>query len=62
MSFWSKRASSIELICLYMALSSAKSLIFEVTFCSMSFIYIRNRRGPSTVPCGTPDATSCAIV
>ena len=36
------------------ATSSAKSLIPDDIFSVKSLIYIRNRRGPKTDPCGTP--------
>jgi hypothetical protein len=38
--------------------SSANNRIFDVILFVMSFIYIRNRTGPNTLPYGTPDATS----
>ena len=34
--------------------SSANSLIFEPISVTMSFIYNRNKSGPSIDPCGTP--------
>ena len=39
-----------------MIASSANSLIFEpVTDIGMSFMKVRNNKGPRTVPCGTPE-------
>jgi hypothetical protein len=35
--------------------SSAKSLIVDLMFLQISLTYARNRSGPNTVPCGTPD-------
>ena len=35
-------------------LSSAKSLVKLNKFSDISFTYMRNKRGPSTDPCGTP--------
>ena len=42
---------------LYRGQSSAKSRTEEETLGDMSLMHARNRRGPSTVPCGTPDVT-----
>ena len=49
--------SSWESIILYNKQSSAKSLSDDVIFLEMSLMYSKNIRGPSTVPCGTPDVT-----
>ena len=51
--------SSSVLIVRYRRLSSANSLILvpSVRFLLMSFMYVRNRRGPRTVPWGTPERT-----
>ena len=43
---------------LYSRQSSAKSLAVEEIRDGRSFIYISNRRGPSTVSCGTPEVTA----
>ena len=37
--------------------SLAYSLIFEETLCGISFTKIKNNKGASTVPWGTPDVT-----
>ena len=42
---------------MYNKQSSANNLSGDVIFLVMSLIYRRNIRGPSTVPCGTPDET-----
>ena len=40
-------------------MSSANSLILlYLTLSTMSFMYIKNSVGPSTVPYGTPDVTT----
>ena len=36
-------------------LQFAKSREMESTFCGMSFVCSKNKRGPSTLPCGTPE-------
>jgi hypothetical protein len=41
-----------------MVQSSANNRMFDVILFVMSLIYMRNRTGPSTLLCGTPDATS----
>ena len=43
---------------LYRWQSSAKSRTEEETLEGRSLMYTKNRRGPSTVPCGTPDVTA----
>ena len=52
MSFCRSTLSSV-----FMMQSSAKSRTSDVISSVMSFMYRRNRSGPSTVPCGTPDVT-----
>ena len=42
----------------YKRQSPANSLTCEVTTDGMSLIWSKNKIGPSTVPCGTPDNTS----
>ena len=41
----------------YMAVSSAKSLTLDLTWSGRSFMYARNKMGPRTEPCGTPEET-----
>ena len=41
----------------YSRQSSAKRRTFEVRLLGRSFMYSRKKRGPSTVPCGTPEVT-----
>ena len=41
----------------YSRQSSAKRRAFEVRLLGRSFMYSRQNRGPSTVPCGTPEVT-----
>ena len=51
--------SSSFFIVRYNKLSSANNrncVPGDIPLC-ISFMYIRNKRGPSTVPCGTPDST-----
>ena len=58
-SFCSVAESSLVLMVLHSKLSSAKSLMcvpLEMLE-SMSLMYARNRRGPRTVPWGTPERT-----
>ena len=63
MSCWSECESGNVSIFRYNTLSSANSLILDVRLFSMSLMYRRNRSGPSTVPCGTPDVTTmCFLV
>ena len=49
--------SCIVCMFLYKRVSSAKSREMESTFCGMSFMYSKDKRGPRTLPCGTPDVT-----
>ena len=58
-SLW-RRALSLSIsITLYRKLSSANNLVWEDHIdCDRSFMKHKNRSGPSTVPCGTPDMTS----
>ena len=37
--------------------SSAKSFIIDSIYLVMSFMYMRNNKGPNTDPCGTPEGT-----
>ena len=39
----------------YMAVSSAKSLSLDLTCSGRLLIYARNKMGPSSEPCGTPE-------
>ena len=39
---------------IYKLVSSANSLIEELIFSTISFIYIKKSKGPSIEPCGTP--------
>ena len=57
-SFCSAAESSLLLMCLYIKASSAKSLTSDEVYSGRSLMNVRNRRGPITVPCGTPDMTS----
>ena len=43
------------MIFLFIILSSAKSLIFDSKSLQISFTHMRNRSGPNTLPCSTPD-------
>ena len=54
-SFCSVIDSHSELMARYMAVSSAKSLILDLTWSGRSFIYVRKSMGSRTEPCGTPD-------
>ena len=54
------RLSDWDLICLYNKQSSTNSRTWDETTLSKSFICNRKSRGPSTVPCGTPDSTLLA--
>ena len=45
------------LLSLYRTESSANRRTVEWILSGRSLMYIRKRRGPSTVPCGTPDLT-----
>ena len=56
-SCWRIEASLWESITLYNKQSSANNLSGDVILLVISLIYSRNIRGPSTVPCGTPDET-----
>jgi hypothetical protein len=38
-------------------LSSAKRRTSDSVWLGMSLMYVKNNKGPSTVPCGTPDNT-----
>ena len=38
-----------------MAVSSAKSLILDLTWSGRSFMYARKSMGPRTEPCGRPE-------
>ena len=59
MSFWSCKQSSLVVIGRKIKLSSANSLVEEPgdMDSGRSFIYSKKRRGPRTVPCGTPEET-----
>ena len=41
----------------HMAVSSAKRLTLDLTCSGRSFIYTKERMGPRTEPCGTPNET-----
>ena len=56
------RLSDWDLICLYNKQSSANSRTWDETTLGKSFICNRKSRGPSTVPCGTPDSTLLTYV
>ena len=56
-SSWKMFASEMLLIQRYMAVSSAKSLTPDLTCSGRSFMYARNKMGPRTEPCGTPEET-----
>ena len=47
----------VELIAVYKAVSSAKSLTLDFPCSGRSFMYARKRIGPRTEPCGTPEET-----
>src|SRR5215813_2466938 len=57
-SFCKRLASSLPLTTLITFASSAKKLSLLSIVHPRSLMYIRNRRGPSTDPCGTPLPTS----
>ena len=59
MSCWRCRQSSLVLIGRKSKLSSANSLVEEQgdMDSGRSFMYSKKRRGPRTVPCGTPEET-----
>ena len=42
---------------IYMMVLSANSLMLLLIESGISLMYMRNRQGPSTDPCGTPDNT-----
>jgi len=46
-----------SMIFLYIIQSSAKSPIVDSMFLQISLTYTRNRWGPNSLPCGTPDIT-----
>ena len=48
---------SLLIIFLYVTQSSVESLIVDTMFLQISLTYARNRRGPNTLPYGTPDVT-----
>ena len=50
-------ASSGVLTIMYKFVSSANSLIEQPIFLTISFIYIKNNKGPKIEPCGTPALT-----
>ena len=50
-------ASGMLLMQRYMAVSSEKSLTLNHTCSGRSFMYARNKMGPRTEPCGTPEKT-----
>ena len=54
-------ASDRELIQRFMTVSSAKSLTLDLTCFGMSFMYAKNRMGPSAEPCGTPEETGIVL-
>ena len=56
-SFWRREVSLSDLTGRYSRQSSAKRRTFEVRLLGRSFMYSRKKRGPSTVPCGTPEVT-----
>ena len=45
----------------YMRQSSANNLTWEVTTLGRSFMWIKNSKGPRTVPWGTPDKTLAGL-
>jgi hypothetical protein len=45
-------------ISLYNKLTSAKRRTSDSVWLGMSLMYVKNNKGPSTVPCSTPDNTS----
>jgi hypothetical protein len=42
--------------------SSANNLLNDISFSPISFIYIRNMRGPNTDPWGTPAETGSKLI
>ena len=50
-----------DVIRLYKRESSAKSRMSDLVQSGMSLMKVRNRRGPRTVPCGTPERTSAVV-
>ena len=53
--------SDRELIHNYMAVSSVKSLILDLTFSGRSFMYAKKRMVLRTEPCGTPEETGIEL-
>ena len=53
--------SAFVLIVLYNSESSANNLTVDWTQWGRSLIYARNKRGPSTIPWGTPDVTGAGL-
>ena len=45
----------------YMKQSSANNLTWEVTTLGRTFMWIKNSKGPGTVPWGTPDKTLACV-
>ena len=65
-NFFSQLSSAFRSSCncihvlslVYNKLSSAKRRMSDSVWLGMSLMYVKNNKGPSTVPCGTPDNTS----
>ena len=60
-SSWSCFVSSMLEMERYIRQSSANILVVEDTAAGKSLMNTRNNRGPSTVPCGTPDVTLAGV-
>jgi len=61
-SFWRISQSVDDELGLYTTQSSAKRQTLDLRASGMSLMYMRNRRGPRNVPCGTPDITSTGLI
>ena len=59
-------ASLCLLVAVHKSVSSAKSRMWDFRFTPISKMWMRNIKGPSTVPCGTPELTDtgadCSLV
>ena len=60
-SSYRRTTSYSQLILAYIKLSSANSLICDVTQSGISLMYARNSNGPNTLPCRTFDKTGVSL-
>ena len=60
-SLWRALQSALERISRYTRQSSANMWIDEDDPWMMSFMKTRNKSGPRTVPCGSPDSTTASL-